>query len=449
MAHNFNQSYHDGPASFSSDRKTVYVTKTETKDGKKEGRKMQTYLLKIFSAKIEKGKKLRYKPFFLNSNQYSVAHPTLSADNSKIVFSSDMPGGFGGSDLYQCTWEDGKWSDPVNLGDSINTTGDEVFPYLANDSVLFFSSNGHLGFGGLDIYKTDLMIDGWSGPENLKKPLNSSYDDFGIILKENMKEGLFSSNRPGGKGSDDIYAFRNMESDKSLEAKELARKLMVHGFVKDMGTMKPLEKATVFILNSSNDEVLILKTDENGYYETLVDHDIPFVAKAMKNGYIHDCTAFRTPAGMEVKKFKVPRDLLLGKIKINQVFKVENIYYDLDKWFIREDLVSQESFNPDIFQHGDKISAKTFGANFFDKCLNNKLKVRFPKPVSYQPTPSAKEVKKVAPTSRPAAMIIKPVVTPVQKGNYRIQIFVTSKELFALCLAQPKQWKQESLFRLR
>ena len=330
---NFNQTFHDGPAIFSKDNKTVYVTKTEKKGGKKE-KGIRTYLLKIYSAEIEKRKRLKYKPFFLNNNEFSVAHPTLSSNQEMIIFSSDMPGGFGESDLYMCIKENGKWSKPINLGDNINSKGDEVFPYLANDSTLFFSSDGKLGFGGLDIFRTNLQNNSWTSAQNLLKPLNSSYDDFGVLFSDDLKEGLFSSNRPDGKGADDIYAFRNL---KYVKQNKQQPKLLARGIVKDVSTNEPLADATVFLFDSTSDNVLILKTDDKGEFSSELDYNKPYVIKAVKNEYIHDCAAFRTPASEEIKTFRLQRELLLAQLKVNQGFTIDNIYYDLNDWNIRSE----------------------------------------------------------------------------------------------------------------
>jgi outer membrane protein OmpA-like peptidoglycan-associated protein/tetratricopeptide (TPR) repeat protein len=337
MERNFNQTYHDGPAFFTYENKKVYVTKTVPRNGKKEAGSIRTYLLKIFYADVKNDKKLRYKPFFLNSNDYSVAHPTLTKNGQKIFFSSDMPGGYGGADIYVCNMEDGEWGEPQNLGEKINTPEDEVFPFVMNDSILFFSSKGHMGYGGLDIFKTEIKNSEWTAPVNLRHPVNSSYDDFSIILNESMQGGFFSSNRPEGKGADDIYAFRNMVVKEEPKEVITEDKLIAEGFVKELGSGQPIEGATVFLFNPKSGDVLILKSDENGFYSAEVDFDIPYLVKAMKNGYIHDCTPFRTPSDKNIAKYAIPRDLLLARLEINQVFQVDNIYYDLDEWFIRKD----------------------------------------------------------------------------------------------------------------
>ena len=348
MGQNFNQSFHDGPIAFSSDFKQVYITKSASTTAKKNESGVQTYLLEIFYAQIDGNKKLRYEPFFLNNKNYSVAHPTLSSGNQFIVFSSDMLGGEGGSDLYYCKWEYSKWGNPINLGKKINTVGNEVFPYFANDSVLFFSSNGLMGYGGLDIFKTTLKGGVWSEPENLKKPFNSSYDDFGVVFSEDLKEGLLSSNRPEGKGSDDIYAFRELKNERKNE-KEITKTnegslttnkssgLLASGYVKDRLSGKPLEMATVFVYSPVSGDVQVLKTNDKGYYEIMLDHGFNYLIKAMKNGFIHDCSSIKSPEDKNIKSINVPGDLNLSRLETGQVFTVKNIYYDVDKWNIREE----------------------------------------------------------------------------------------------------------------
>ena len=205
----FNQRYHDGPASFTSDFKVIFTSRTINEKLKKNSSNIQTNYLKIYSANLSDKKKVSYKSFPYNSDNYSVGHPAISADGKKLFFSSNMPGGSGQSDLYVSELINDEWQKPVNLGTEINTFGNEVFPFLANDSTLFFSSDGHLGYGGLDIYESDLVNGKWTTPWNLKLPLNSPYDDFSIVFNKSLTDGFFSSNRKGGMGSDDIYTFRN------------------------------------------------------------------------------------------------------------------------------------------------------------------------------------------------------------------------------------------------
>ena len=340
MGKSFNQAYHDGPASFTSDSKEIFTTRTLKTNAKRDSAQIKTDCLKIFYANLSDDRKVEYKPFPFNSDNYSVGHPAISPDGKKLIFSSDKPEGFGGSDLYVSEWIDGKWSTPVGLGPEVNTFGNEVFPFLANDSTLFFSSDGHPGYGGLDVYETKLVHGKWSTPWNLKLPINSPYDDFSIVFSKNLTDGFFSSNRPGGKGSDDIYAFRNYKRTPMVEVKPAAPEKLrasVKGYVKDKKTLLPLDSATVFFLDSKTDEVHVVKTDSKGYFEASANFGVKYIVKGMKQKFFDDCLSVFVPAGGSATSNTVSLDLLLDRYAVNQVFKIENIYYDLNKWLIRDD----------------------------------------------------------------------------------------------------------------
>ena len=358
MPNTFNQPYHDGPASFTADYKQVFITRTLKNSTRKDSANLRTDLLKIYFADLTDEKKIVYKAFPFNSDNYSVGHPSVSVDGKKLIFSSNAPNGEGQSDLYCSELVDGQWSHPVNLGTEVNTFGNEVFPFLANDSTLFFASDGLPGYGGLDIYETNFINGKWSTPINLKAPINSAYDDFSVVFDSKMTDGFFSSNRPGGVGSDDIYAFKNYRQVSSANIIPDPRPLayaqspqsvekyvpvpgnsssIISGFVKDKRSLAPLDSATVFVLNTYTNEVYILKTDSKGYFEVPVSKGILYVAKAMKPNFFDDGLNFRIATNEPSNKLKTPRDLLLDKYALNQVFVIENIYYDLDKWFIRDD----------------------------------------------------------------------------------------------------------------
>lgn len=371
-----NQMMHNGPAFFSKNDNQVFVTRTTLRKGKKNRGNIITNHLKIYYAELTESRKPKFVPFFLNSETYSVAHPVLTSDSKKIIFTSDMPGGFGGMDLYYCNWEEGKWSDPINFGSNINTPLNELFPYLANDSLMFFSSDGLPGYGGLDIFKTNLMNDGkTSTPENLYKPINSSYDDFGILLNNDNVSGFFSSSRPGGLGSDDIYAFRGLKDQPLIPSEPKLNIPLLSGFVKNKQTLEPIENGLVFLLNSKTNKVKVLKTDSNGYFKTPIDKDVVYFAKGTKKDFIQDCVHFRFNENDTSMNLSLPKTLLLDKLEVDKVFRIENIYYDFDKWEIRPDaavelnkLVQIMNENPITIELGSHTDSR--GSNMYNSRLS-------------------------------------------------------------------------------
>jgi len=200
-----NKDFHNGPASITADGSLMAFNRV---DGYVRARNVQKVnRLKIYFSKQKGNSWSKPAPFAYNSDDYSVAHPALSGDGQQLFFSSDMPGGQGGKDLWMCKREGESWSAPVNLGSEVNTPGNEVFPYIRKDGTLYFSSDGHSGFGGLDVFSASNQNGKWSEVTNQGAPLNSPTDDFGIIFNEQGSRGYFSSDRPGGKGGDDVYSF--------------------------------------------------------------------------------------------------------------------------------------------------------------------------------------------------------------------------------------------------
>ncbi|MEM6316602.1 MAG: OmpA family protein [Bacteroidota bacterium] len=240
-----NEKYHEAAVTFSSDQNEIFYTANNYEGDSDDG----TRKLKVYSAKSEGERKWSEReslPF--NSDEYSVAHPSLTADGNRLFFASDMPGGFGGMDLYYSDLESGRWGPPTNLGPAINTEGHEIFPYYGPNSRLYFSSDGHIGLGGLDVfYVVDKGEDEWSSPENMGFPINTNADDFGVIFNEEGTCGFFSSDRDGGTGRDDIYSFVKTATPVEI-------------LVFDEDTKLPLEGATV--VNDCTGETLT--TDAEG-----------------------------------------------------------------------------------------------------------------------------------------------------------------------------------------
>jgi hypothetical protein len=187
-------------AFYDHDSKMVF-TCTSAKTGKDGERTLQ---LHFAENKAGQWKILGQFPY--NSLDYSVSDPSINSDGTILYFSSDMKGGFGKKDLYRSEYKNGQWSKPLNLGETINTTGDEVFPFIFQ-STLYFASNGHAGLGGLDIFRTDGDFQNFGEPQNMGYPLNTNYDDFGLNIDSLGNHGYFSSNRNRGGYDDDIFEF--------------------------------------------------------------------------------------------------------------------------------------------------------------------------------------------------------------------------------------------------
>ncbi len=203
-----NSKFNDGPITISEDGKQMLFTRNHFYKGKKRKSAEGTMKLAIFTASLEGDKKwTKVQEFQHNNREFSLAHPTLSKNGQNLFFVSDMMGGFGGYDIFMVTKIDTFWSAPVNLGPAINTAGNEVFPYVHEDGTLYFSSDGHPGLGGLDLFSTERIGNKWRDPKNLGKPFNSLKDDFSLVFNKTKELGYFSSNRDGGFGRDDIYSF--------------------------------------------------------------------------------------------------------------------------------------------------------------------------------------------------------------------------------------------------
>lgn len=206
---NINSKYHDGPAFFDELTNTMFITRNNMQNGKPVRDKNGNVNLKIFSSQLYKGMWSPVEPLALNNDEYSTGHPCVTPDGTILVFVSNMPGGFGGTDLYMAKNIAGTWANPVNLGPTVNTEGDEMFPNFSDDGALYFASDGHAGLGGLDIFRSEPMASGWDNPKNLGFPINTNHDDFSILYNNGDESGYFASNRVK-KGSDDIFFFSTL-----------------------------------------------------------------------------------------------------------------------------------------------------------------------------------------------------------------------------------------------
>lgn len=200
-----NTSYHEGPLTFFDDGKKMYFTRNNFSKNKMSLSKDGISKLKIYYSESKNGEDWSQPVEFIhNSDEYSAAHPSITTDGRALYFASDMPGGYGGVDIYKAEFRDGRWSSPINLGPDVNTPQDEMFPYIRANGMLYFSSTGHYGLGGLDLFKYN--VKGGDEVENMGYPVNTHADDFGISFYKDTNKAYFSSNRSGGMGDDDIYS---------------------------------------------------------------------------------------------------------------------------------------------------------------------------------------------------------------------------------------------------
>ncbi|MGZ4055955.1 MAG: OmpA family protein [Bacteroidia bacterium] len=263
-----NTNYHDGPVCFNAEQNTMYITRVTYVLNKKD--KNFVNLPKLYISTLKGKSWSKVKPFQYNSDSYSVAHPSISADGQWLFFASDMPGGYGGTDIYVCKKEGDGWGKPQNLGEDVNTPGSEVFPYIRKDGMLYFSSDGHSGFGGLDVFSATKIDSKYTQVKNLGAPLNSSTDDFGIVFSDDNTKGYFSSNRAGGKGSDDIYSFVALNKFLSIAGKIL--------FSKNIND--PAKNAEVMLLSDDGKMVGNATTDNTGFFKfDKLDPDKKYMVK--------------------------------------------------------------------------------------------------------------------------------------------------------------------------
>ncbi len=316
-----NGPYHEGPAALSADAGTLYFTRSNYYGGKLLKDEGNMSGLKLFKATLqENGQWGQISEFKYNSDNYSIGHPALSADGKTLYFTSDMPGGHGGKDLWYCTnWGQG-WEPPVNMGPTINTAGDEMFPTVVGDA-LYFSSTGHANMGGLDIFETHREGAYWSDPRNMGYPVNSNRDDFGFWLDSTGTRGLLSSARTG---TDWIYGIDVLPPNFAVEVT-----------VVDAETGAPVPHALVALQNLAELMTLQDTADAYGKFRS------PAEANRVYNVYVEAPGMMAQSMWLSTvglgKSTTLRASMELQPIVLDKPIVVPNIYYDYDKWDIRPD----------------------------------------------------------------------------------------------------------------
>lgn len=331
----FNHSeYHVGPIATNAAEDIFFVTRTytgkESERFKAEGAKWKKQNLELKIVK-KKGDQYEEENFpYNNVKTYSVGHAVLSTDEKTLYYASDMPGGIGGVDIwFSELMADGSWGNPTNAGSTINSKGDEMFPSVFGNS-LYFSSNGLVGMGGLDIFKAEGSKTQFSTPMNLGYPINSASDDFAFVqVSEDQigSKGYLSSNRTGGVGSDDIYSYGFRKPKITI---------ILEGLTKDRSTGAILTGTTVSLRESNGRIVAKDLTNVNGLVRFEVEPDTRFSMLGEKSGYLSDSLAI---AGIMATRDTVVRYTLHLQpvMKVGTKFVLENIHYDFDKHNIRPD----------------------------------------------------------------------------------------------------------------
>ena len=308
-----NKKYDESSASFSKDGKFMAFTQNNYSSKSED----EIIKLQIFTSQKEGDRWDDAISLPFNNPNYSVGHPSLTADGSKMYFASDMPGGFGGADIYVVEKDKlGSWGKPQNLGSEVNTEGDEMFPFIHENGMLFFASNGLLGIGGLDIFYTKLHNNKFKKPKNIGVPVNSSFDDFSFIIDKQMKKGYFSSNREGGKGDDDIYSFKLL--------KELTFDAIIKGQTLDKNG-NILANTNVSLFDNDGNIIKSTNSDEDGNYGFEVSSKNLNKLMASKPKYITDIKEIKYKEEQEV----IEMNLVLEQLPDFTILC--NVYDDADK----------------------------------------------------------------------------------------------------------------------
>ena len=320
-----NSKYHDAMVAFSPDLTEIYFTSNNYMDGK-----VRSSNLKIFKATIGTfGNRTDVVTLPINNDKFSTGHPFVTKDGTKLYYISDMPGGYGGTDIYEVSINQGHYGAPKNLGPTVNSKYKEYTPYIDGD-IIYFSSNRPGGKGGFDIYMTKLD-ESIEEPINLGSPMNSKGDDISFIINKETQRGYFSSNRSGGKGDDDIYSFEEVTVNPICDQ-------VVQGVIIDKLTGQPLQNAFATIYDSKGEKIRRLETLNDGAFFFKVKCDEKYKITGDKFGYFD---ADSTLVTSRENAFQNNITLMLDEkefIKVNgqEILNVKSIEFELNKATILE-----------------------------------------------------------------------------------------------------------------
>lgn len=326
-----NSKYHEASVTITNDGKTMYFTRDNVSGNNKlDYDREGTTHLKIYRASLIEGKWTNLMELSFNDDFYSTGHPALSPDNKKLYFVSDRAGGLGGTDIYVVDIkENGNFSSPENLGDRVNTEGREMFPFVSKNNTLYFSSDGHLNLGLLDIFKSNILNDENAEPQNMGAPYNSGYDDFAYFDSAGAEEddqgyrGFFSSDRPDGKGSDDIYGFDSRYCSK-----------VIKGFTRVSVDNSILPGVKVQLINEVGKVITEVTTGADGAYEFEAECESTYTLIGTIVDHKKDQKEIKTDASQNPE---VAADLFLEPLINDNQIVINPIFFDYDKAEIRTD----------------------------------------------------------------------------------------------------------------
>lgn len=335
-----NTKFHESNVCFTKDLKTVYFSANNTENNKAKKDSTGMVNIQLYKAEVTSNgawKNIIKLPF--NNSEFSTGHPTLNIDDTKLYFISDRPESIGKTDIYVVdVHNDGTYSEPKNLGPRINTEEREMFPFISDENILYFSSNGLPGYGELDVFASKIFDTTVAVPINLEDPVNSKKDDFAYIIDDSKLKGFFSSNRKGGKGDDDIYTF---VADPGIffECNQV-----VNGVARDKDTQELLPGATVIVLDDKGEELFSkVASEEDASFSFELPCDTPFKLVGTAQGYLREELDSKTANDIDVDPLELFLDLPPELIVVNEkiMINVNTIYFDFDKWNIRPDAAKE------------------------------------------------------------------------------------------------------------
>lgn len=327
-----NTGEHTGPCCFTPDGNTIYFCYAEQMTDVSYQNGLTSHVGIMISHKTEDGWSYPIDFPYNNRAKYSVGHPCITQDGKYLIFSSNMPGTLGSMDLFYCELSnEGQWLPPVNLGPIINTPRDEKFPTLDNDGTLYFSSYGHPGLGGLDIFRAKGKFFSWTAVENLRQPINSSSDDFSMVFLSGSKtEGLFSSNRPGGYGGDDIYSFKAVPTEVIAKDKPIISVSCINR--KDSA---PVESVVLTLMNKKTKKGDVVTTGTDGLGDFAALSNTAYSLSSTVAGFLPTdpiSIATKVMKAGNVMKITLP----LNPLSDGGSFKVNNVNYDYGKAVLKK-----------------------------------------------------------------------------------------------------------------